>query len=161
MDDGDPHAGHGNTSLPAIDKWNDFGIAARSPRRRNLFSLPKHRCLLTLRSSRTNAQTNQLQSPGFPTESKKQQVFRSHMFSAVPPRCLTRAEAAAYCGLSPAGFSAWVGSGRMPAPILGTRRWDRAAIDASLDRISGLTMATASKPALSPLEKWKASRGTR
>lgn len=55
------------------------------------------------------------------------------------PRVLRRSEAAAYCGLSPRGFDEWVRAGRLPAPLPGTKRYDRKAIDAALDRASGLT----------------------
>jgi hypothetical protein len=54
------------------------------------------------------------------------------------PRLLDRSEAAVYCSLSPAGFSAWVRIGRIPGPINGTCRWDRKAIDAALDALSAI-----------------------
>jgi hypothetical protein len=53
-------------------------------------------------------------------------------------RLLTREEAAAYCRLSPQGFSRWVKMGRMPGPIASTARWDLRAIDAALDSLSGI-----------------------
>ena len=53
-------------------------------------------------------------------------------------RGFRRAEAAAYVGLSPSGFDAWVRAGRLPAPIKGTKVYDKKAIDAALDRLSGL-----------------------
>ena len=55
------------------------------------------------------------------------------------PRGMTRAEAAAYCGCeSMASFSDWVRRGIVPGPLPRTHRWDRKAIDAALDRASGL-----------------------
>ena len=72
----------------------------------------------------------------------------------IAPRLLTREQAAAYCGLSVHAFSEWVKTGRLPGPIRGTLRWDRKAIDAALDRASGLQ---ATHPP-SPLEEWKARR---
>jgi len=54
-------------------------------------------------------------------------------------RLLTREEAAAYCRLSPQGFSRWVKSGRLPQPLSGTARWDLRAIDAALDLASGIS----------------------
>jgi hypothetical protein len=70
-------------------------------------------------------------------------------------RGLTREEAAAYCGCeSLAAFSDWVRRGIIPGPIRGTKRWDRKAIDASLDRASGLDAASA----LSPLDAWRMQR---
>lgn len=53
-------------------------------------------------------------------------------------RLLSRAEAAAYCGFKPSAFSAHVLAGRLPQPIAGLRKWDRAAIDSYLDKVSGL-----------------------
>lgn len=52
---------------------------------------------------------------------------------------MTRKQAAAYCGCeSIAAFDAWVRKGIVPGPIEGTHRWDRKAVDAALDRRSGL-----------------------
>jgi hypothetical protein len=77
----------------------------------------------------------------------------------IAPRLLTRSQAAQYCGLSPEGFSAWVGSGRMPPPIRGTRRWDRAAIDIVLDQLSGVMRAES--PPVNVFDEWKAMRNAR
>ncbi|KAA2237725.1 helix-turn-helix transcriptional regulator [Salinarimonas soli] len=59
--------------------------------------------------------------------------------ASLAPRGLTREQAAAYCNLSPSGFDLWVSKGRLPKPIAGTRRWDRAALDRAWDKLSGLT----------------------
>lgn len=59
------------------------------------------------------------------------------------PRCLTIADAAAYCGLTPGGFRQWVAIGRLPTSLPGTHRWDRKAIDFALDRLSGLPTGAA------------------
>ncbi len=72
------------------------------------------------------------------------------------PRLLSRAEAAAYCGLSCQGFSAWVKNGRLPGPIVGTARWDLRAIDASLDSLSGIAARNTATVDLSALDQWKA-----
>jgi len=61
------------------------------------------------------------------------------------PRLMTGTEAAAYLGLTPASFSKWVADGRAPRPLPGTRRWDRKAIDLSLDQLSGIPPASPSK----------------
>jgi hypothetical protein len=54
-------------------------------------------------------------------------------------RGMTKAEAANYCGCeSVSAFDDWIRRGIVPGPIPGTHRWDRKAIDASLDRASGL-----------------------
>ena len=57
---------------------------------------------------------------------------------ALPPRCLSRETAAAYCGVDAATFDRWRADGIVPGPMPGTRRWDRKAIDIALDRLSGL-----------------------
>jgi excisionase family DNA binding protein len=69
---------------------------------------------------------------------------------------MTRAEAAAYYGISASTFSGWVAAGRLPGPLPGTRRWDRKAIEAWLDQLSGIVAA--STPVESPLAQWKRQR---
>ena len=58
------------------------------------------------------------------------------------PRLLDRDQAAAYAGLSPNAFDAEVSAGTFPAPFpLGRVRrnlWDKRALDAVMDRASGL-----------------------
>ncbi|RYH00279.1 MAG: hypothetical protein EON58_00615 [Alphaproteobacteria bacterium] len=54
------------------------------------------------------------------------------------PRLIGRKEAAAYCGIAESTFSLWVATHKMPTTIPGTRKWDKRAIDAKLDEISGL-----------------------
>ena len=61
------------------------------------------------------------------------------------PRLMSGAEAAAYCGVTPATFSKWVADGRAPKPLPGTRRWDRKAIDLALDKGSGIPPASVSR----------------
>ncbi len=69
----------------------------------------------------------------------------------VRSRLLTRDQAAAYCGLSPQGFSRWVKIGRLPRALLGTARWDLRAIDAALDGASG----NGSNMQEDAFDKWK------
>ena len=71
------------------------------------------------------------------------------------PRLIGRKEAAEYCGISPTCFSLWVSTHKMPPPIPGTRKWDRRAIDAKLDEISGLA---ATEPE-DPYVKWMREHG--
>lgn len=66
------------------------------------------------------------------------------------PRLLSRPDAAAYLGISPTTFSLWVSTHKMPAAVPGTRKWDKKAIDAKLDEISGL----AANDNEDPYEKW-------
>jgi hypothetical protein len=75
----------------------------------------------------------------------------------IEPRGMSKEQAAAYAGCeSPSAFNDWVRRGIMPRPIPGTRKWDRKAIDAALDQISGLDSKI--RPQLSPYDEWKASQ---
>ena len=74
------------------------------------------------------------------------------------PRLIGRKEAAAYCNITPTAFSGWVQTHKMPPPIPGTRKWDKRAIDARLDEISGL--AVADNP-VDEFEKWSRERDAR
>lgn len=49
----------------------------------------------------------------------------------LPPRGLSRVQAAAYLGISPTLFDAMVGDGRMPKPVRINARtvWDRVKLD--------------------------------
>ncbi len=76
---------------------------------------------------------------------------------AAGPRLLTRTAAAKYCSLSEQGFSSWVRAGRLPAPILGTNRWDIVAIDAALDRLSQID----SNVEKNEFDQWKAVHNAR
>ena len=73
------------------------------------------------------------------------------------PRLIGRHEAAAYCGISPTCFSMWVATHKMPPAIPGTRKWDKRAIDAKLDEISGLTPADQEDE----FEKWERKHTSR
>ena len=75
----------------------------------------------------------------------------------ITPRLMTKAEAAAYCGFTPSRFQQLVKTRLFPPAIPGTTRWDRHAIDAALDRISGLKSDTAQ----SALDRWLAEDGHR
>jgi hypothetical protein len=75
--------------------------------------------------------------------------------SRLAPRGLSKNDAAAYAGCnSISTFSDWIRRGIMPGPISGTHKWDRKAIDAALDHLSGLqpTITT------SPFDQWKAEQ---
>jgi hypothetical protein len=53
-------------------------------------------------------------------------------------RLVAEREAADAAGLDLATFRAWVASGKLPKPIPDCNKWDVKAIDAAIDRISGL-----------------------
>lgn len=75
------------------------------------------------------------------------------------PRLIGRKEASAYCNITPTAFSGWVRTNKMPPPIPGTRKWDKRAIDAKLDEISGL--AGNDNAGETDLQKWKRERDAR
>jgi hypothetical protein len=58
------------------------------------------------------------------------------------PRNMNREEAAAYCRLPQPEFDRRVESGSLPAAVFtwgqGNKVWDRDALDAALDRLSGI-----------------------
>lgn len=64
-------------------------------------------------------------------------------------RLVTEKEAAEAVGLDLATFRAWVAAGKLPKPIPDCGRYDLKAIDAALDRVSGLGTAT------NALDAWK------
>ncbi|QIG68676.1 HTH DNA-binding domain-containing protein [Rhizobium phage RHph_TM3_3_14B] len=66
------------------------------------------------------------------------------------PRLIGRKEAALYLGIAESTFSLWVATHKMPPCIPGTRKWDKRAIDAKLDEISGLGVNDNEDP----YEKW-------
>lgn len=57
--------------------------------------------------------------------------------ASLPPRGLSRIEAARYVGVSPALFDAMVGDGRMPKPkhMNARRVWDRKKLDDAFEAI--------------------------
>jgi len=57
---------------------------------------------------------------------------------SLPPRGLSRAQAAAYIGVSPTLFDAMVGDGRMPKPerINARAVWDRIKLDEAFSALS-------------------------
>jgi hypothetical protein len=73
---------------------------------------------------------------------------------SLEPRGLSREAAAAYAGCeSLSTFHDWVRRNILPGPIPGTHIWDKKAIDAALDRASGLSTTE-----MSALEQWKKNR---
>jgi len=70
---------------------------------------------------------------------------------------MTKEEAAEYVGCQTlAAFDAWRAKGIVPGPMAGTNRWDRKALDAALDRASGIV--SGSEPELTPFQRWKAEK---
>jgi hypothetical protein len=60
--------------------------------------------------------------------------------SAVAPRLLSKADAARYLGYTTTdSLDKLIERGVVPGPIPVTSRFDRLAIDAALDRVSGMT----------------------
>jgi predicted DNA-binding transcriptional regulator AlpA len=68
-------------------------------------------------------------------------------------RLLSREQAAAYCGYTPDHFSRKVSAGHLPAHIVGMKRWDKRAIDAAIDKKSGLSSAPSIEDAFDAWER--------
>lgn len=78
------------------------------------------------------------------------------------PRLVGRKEASAYLGIGESTFSLWVATHKMPPAIAGTRKWDRRAIDAKLDEISGIgAPAAANDNVEDEFEKWEREKNAR
>lgn len=58
---------------------------------------------------------------------------------SLPPRGLSREQAAAYCGVSAATFDTLISQGKMPKPkrFLSRKIWDRHEIDRAFDALDG------------------------
>lgn len=90
-------------------------------------------------------------------------LLTTELIHALPPharRGFSCDEAASYVGVSPGHFRKLVESGVMPPalPLLNVRRWDKSALDAALDRMSGLpTAGENAQP--NPYEVWRKQRG--
>jgi hypothetical protein len=67
-------------------------------------------------------------------------------------RLASEKEAAEAIGLDLATFRSWVASGRLPNPIPDCGKYDLKAIDAALDRVSGLGTAT------NALDAWRRTK---
>jgi predicted DNA-binding transcriptional regulator AlpA len=77
------------------------------------------------------------------------------------PRILSKADAAAYCGLTEAGFDGWIRTGKLPPAMPGTRRWDKVAVDQAIDRLSGVSRDVLVDPAEQAEREWRARRAAR
>ena len=74
----------------------------------------------------------------------------------IVPRCLTKEEAAEYCGCRTiATFDQWRAKGIIPPAIPRTNNWDRKAIDLYLDRASKI-VPVSGEAELSPYDRWRA-----
>ena len=57
----------------------------------------------------------------------------------IPPRLISKREALRYLGYADMkSVEKLIASGVIPGPVPGTSRFDRRALDAALDRVSGL-----------------------
>jgi hypothetical protein len=83
-------------------------------------------------------------------------MTRADAIPSQSPRGLSVEEAATYAGCKTvSAFRDWVRKGIMPSPLPGTHRYDRKAIDAALDRLSGLSTTMTE---VSEYEAWKQRR---
>ena len=70
-------------------------------------------------------------------------------------RLVGEREAAESIGLEVATFRAWVAAGRLPRPLPDCGKYDLKALDAAIDRVSGLGNAA------NALDSWRVARGGR
>jgi hypothetical protein len=70
-------------------------------------------------------------------------------------RLVSEKEAAEYIGVDLSLVRAWVASGRLPKPLPECNKFDLKAIDAYLDRVSGLSAA---ESRTNPLDAWRDRR---
>ena len=70
------------------------------------------------------------------------------------PRGLSHTQAAAYTGLAVATFDLYRRRGRLPAPTLPGKRYDRILLDRAMDELSGIAASA------NPLDAWKGRRGS-
>ncbi len=84
---------------------------------------------------------------------------RDHILPlSLPPRGLTREQAAAFVGLGVTAFDKARAEGHYPHPTLPGGRYDRALLELAMSRMSGILTES---EAASPLDAWRASRGAR
>jgi len=69
------------------------------------------------------------------------------------PRGLTLQQAAEYCGVGASTYRRWVDAGLMPEVLQSTRRYDRLAIDAAWNKMSGIEASGGG----SEYDQWKAA----
>lgn len=83
-----------------------------------------------------------------------------HALPLTERRVFSRAEAASYIGASVGFFDKLVLNGTIPAalPFPKVKRWDKAALDDALDRMSGLS-ASPNAPAETAYDAWSRARG--
>ncbi|WP_158626139.1 hypothetical protein [Arsenicitalea aurantiaca] len=82
-----------------------------------------------------------------------------HALPTSERRVLNRKEAASYVGVSVAYFSQLVRDKQLPAslPLGSVQRWDRAALDAAIDQLSGLDVKE--ETPRSAYDIWRQKRG--
>lgn len=75
--------------------------------------------------------------PADPAAFEEKQRIRHILPPSLPPRGLSRVEAAQYIGVSPSLFDAMVKDGRMPAPkpINARKVWDRLKLDLAFEAL--------------------------
>ena len=72
------------------------------------------------------------------SEAPRKPLRTSPLPASLPPRGLSRTEAAGYCGVGVTTFDRLIRDGLMPKPlkIYGRRLWDRLKLDAAFAAIS-------------------------
>jgi hypothetical protein len=71
------------------------------------------------------------------------------------PRLVSKSEAARYCGVTPATYAKWVLVGILPPSLSVTGKYDMRALDAALDKLSGIDTVESAEDSF---EIWKRGR---
>jgi len=138
-------------------------LSNKAPPLKTASDRQKNKCLIAFLRGRDRSATRFSRSggplPKLKAETGKSQQCHSGVAAllevGLTPRVLSRAQAAAYCGVAPATFDKSVREGILPKPIPDTRRWDRVKLDLALDRRSGIASPST---ASNQFDQWKAER---
>lgn len=83
-------------------------------------------------------------------------MLTEHLPPGLPPRGLTKIQAAAYTGCATErAFEEHVRKGTFPGPMRGMSRYDRLALDDAMDRLSGRAKPAAEDDADAILAEWR------
>jgi hypothetical protein len=74
------------------------------------------------------------------------------------PRLVSKAEAARYCGVTPATYAKWVLAGILPPTIPVIGKYDMRALNTALDKLSGIKSVEQTEDSF---EKWKRGRNAK
>ena len=80
--------------------------------------------------------------------------------TANPSRLMSRDALMDYLSVGSTTLHRLIKEGKIPGPLPGLKRWDRAAVDAALDRISGIAKHATHDDFTARKARWTASAQT-